>query len=162
MLIKTRYFGTQEVDPQSILFFPEGLPGFESCHRFKLFHEEGERPIIHYLQSLDDLDAVFSVVEPMWLGLHYELPLSKKESAVLKFSLTPSTKKGGDWKNTQTDSSMAPEPLLVLVMLAGVQEVGEDGPRIHPLIAQPLVINTLTRRGIQLLLTREDFDTLLK
>ncbi|CAK0742996.1 Flagellar assembly factor FliW [Gammaproteobacteria bacterium] len=141
MLIKTRYFGTQEVDPQTILFFPEGLPGFESCHRFKLFHEEGERPIIHYLQSLDDPEAVFSMVDPSWLGLNYELPLSRQESTVLKA--------------TQ-------DALLVFVMLAGVQNTGEEGPRIRPLISQPVVINPQTRRGIQLLLAREDFDTVLK
>ncbi|CAK0779933.1 Flagellar assembly factor FliW [Gammaproteobacteria bacterium] len=154
MLIKTRYFGTQEVDPDTILFFPEGLPGFESCHRFKLFHEDGERPIIHYLQSLDDPEAAFSMVDPTWLGLNYELPLSQRESTVLKFSI----KKVGVGEEPQATSDL----LLVLVMLAGTQDAGEEGARIRPLIAQPVIINPHTRRGIQLLLTREDFDTVLK
>ncbi|CAK0765097.1 flagellar assembly factor FliW [Gammaproteobacteria bacterium] len=158
MLIKTRYFGTQEVDPQSILFFPEGLPGFESCHRFKLFHEDGEHAIIHYLQSLDNPEAVFSVVEPSWLGLDYELTLSPGESMVLKFF---STKKEETLKDSK-DSMAIKNPLLVLVMLAGVQENGEDEPCIRPLTAQPLIINPSTRRGIQLRLTREDFDTVVQ
>ncbi|CAK0749993.1 Flagellar assembly factor FliW [Gammaproteobacteria bacterium] len=156
MRIKTRYFGVQEVDPQTMLFFPEGLPGFEEYHRFKLFHEEGERPIIHYLQSLDDPEIAFSVVEPDWLGLNYELPLARWESAVLKSSPSYDSKK----KETGEDPKEGISPLLVLIMLSATQEEG-DGPRIQPLVSQPLVINPKTRRGLQLRLTREDFEVLL-
>ncbi len=158
MLIKTRYFGTQDVDPQTILFFSEGLPGFESCHRFKLFHEEGERPIIHYLQSLDHTEAVFPTVEPSWLGIQYELPLSQKERILLKCAANTWTKK----KGTPEDTSDVQEDWLILVMLAGVRNAGENEPRIRPLVAQPVIINPQSRRGIQLDLTHEDFETILK
>ncbi len=158
MLIKTRYFGIQEVDPQTILFFTEGMPGFESCHRFKLFHEEVERPIIHYLQSLDDPYVAFPTVEPSWLGLNYELPLSQRESLLLKTAPTSSTKKRPPAEGTPDTK----EPLLILVLLAGVQNAGENEPRIRPLIAQPVIINPQSRRGLQLQLTREDFETILK
>ena len=158
MLIKTRYFGTQDVDPQTILFFPEGLPGFESCHRFKLFHEEGERPIIHYLQSLDDPEVAFPTVEPSWLGLNYELPLSQRELGLLKAASITTAKK----KSAVETPLESPDHLLVLVMLAAVQNPGENESRIRPLIVQPIIINPQSRRGIQLWLAREDFDTILK
>jgi len=154
MLIKTRYFGVLEVDPQTILFFPDGLPGFESCHRFKLFHEDVDHPIIHYLQSLDEPELVFSVVEPVWLGLNYELPLSAGESAVLKIVAAE--------KKTFGHSRPENHELLVLIILTGVQRSGEDCPRIRPLLTQPLIINPVTRRGIQLLLSRDDFDTVVQ
>ena len=155
MQIKTRHFGSQEIDPQSILFFPEGLPGFETCHRFKLFHETGEHPIIYYLQSIDDSDVAFSVVEPKWLDLQYDLPLSKWESAVIKSSKnSPKLGKTGE-------ESPPSESLLILVMLAGNQGGETESAQVRPLLAQPLVINPHTRRGLQLQLSREDFEVIL-
>lgn len=155
MLVKTRYFGTQEIDPQSIIFFPEGIPGFEDCHRFKLFHDEGERPVIHYLQSLDDPSLTFSVVEPYWLGLDYELTFSQAESMILKFF--PNKK-----SLIVDDAATNQHNFLVLIILSGATENGKNHSNIRPLTSQPLIINPLTRRGIQLQLNKEDFDTIIK
>jgi flagellar assembly factor FliW len=47
MEINTRY-GKQLVAKSSLLTFPEGLPGFEGLHQYKLFHEEG-KSTVYYL-----------------------------------------------------------------------------------------------------------------
>ncbi len=52
-----------EVDPETLFDFPKGLAGFEHCHRFKLFHEEG-KPTLFWLQSVDDFKVMFQVVAP--------------------------------------------------------------------------------------------------
>ncbi len=136
MLIKTRYFGNQEVDPRSILFFPEGFAGFEECHRFKLFHEQTDQPVIHFLQSLDEPGLAFSVVIPRHLGLGYDLPLSSKETSLLKTT---------NW-----------EELLILVLLISQQEA--DGPRVRPSIEHPLLINPESRRGLQIHLRPGEYE----
>ena len=81
-------FGSEEVeiDPDTIIEFPLGIPGFENCHRFKLFHREGKNPEIFWLQSLDDPDAVFSLADPDSLKISYELTLDDDEQRALRIS----------------------------------------------------------------------------
>ena len=73
-------FGSEEVevDPSTLIEFPVGLPGFESCKRFKLFHS-GDSPIIFWLQSIDDPGVVFSLADPDLLKVFYELTLTDDE-----------------------------------------------------------------------------------
>ncbi len=58
MEINTR-FGTQDIDPSSIIHFPDGLAGFEELHEYKLFHEEG-KPTVFFLQAIDDPEVQFA------------------------------------------------------------------------------------------------------
>lgn len=81
-------FGSEEVeiDPDTIIEFPVGIPGFEHCHRFKLFHREGTNPSVFWLQSLDDPGVVFSLADPDLLKLSYELTLDDDEQRTLRVS----------------------------------------------------------------------------
>ena len=100
-------FGSEEVeiDPDTIIEFPVGIPGFEDCHHFKLFHREGTNPSVFWLQSLDDPGLVFSLADPDLLKLSYELTLDDDEQRILRFSpedelqiaviLMPQTEEGG-------------------------------------------------------------------
>jgi len=72
-----------EIDLQSIITFPKGIPPFESYTRYKLFHEEG-KPSVFWLQSLDDASVVFSVSDPALLNLNYDVTLSEEEQALLQ------------------------------------------------------------------------------
>ena len=45
MLFQSNLLGQVTVDENTVLNFPNGLPGFESCQRFKLFHEEGKTTV---------------------------------------------------------------------------------------------------------------------
>lgn len=77
-------FGSEEVeiDPDTLIEFPDGLPGFEDCKRFKLFHS-GENPVIFWLQSVDDAGVVFSLTDPGLLKIFYELTLTDEEEGTL-------------------------------------------------------------------------------
>ena len=83
MKISTVLFGQQEIDPDTIITFPEGLPGFEECKRFKLFHSDEYEPL-QCLQSLDDLEVCFSLMEPILFGHEYEVLLSDEDLELLK------------------------------------------------------------------------------
>lgn len=63
-------FGSEqvEIEPESIITFPAGLPGFEGCIRFKMFHEVGKLTVL-WLQSLDDPAVAFSLGDPALLNL---------------------------------------------------------------------------------------------
>jgi flagellar assembly factor FliW len=139
MKINTTRFGTQDIDPNTVLSFPRGLPGFESCTQFKLFHEEKDNPIVFWLQALNDPDVSFSVVDPTLLGFHYELTLQDDEIALIQMERV--------------------DDVAVLLMLSapdqglGEQALGGQAQgaeaRIRPNITAPIVVNTRTRIGFQ-------------
>jgi flagellar assembly factor FliW len=124
MEITTR-FGTQDIDPASVLRFPAGLAGFEDLQEFKLFHEDG-KPTVFYLQSLQDPDVQLPVVNPDAYQVNYECVLSDEEAATL-----------------QLDD---PADVAVLVTLA--QSGGKDAG-IHANFMGPIILNTAKRIGLQ-------------
>ena len=138
MLIKSALFGEQNIDPESIISFPAGIPGFDNCIRFKLFHEERKSGIIYWLQSLDDSEVVFSVADPAHFHIHYEFTLSDEETALLEI---------------ENDSS----DLLVLLMLHkdAVHDLNAP-PTIKGSLKWPLIVNLRSRKGLQKIL--RDFE----
>jgi len=124
MEITTR-FGTQEIDPSSVVRFPEGLAGFEDLRDFKLFHEEG-KPTVFYLQSLQDPEVQFPVVNPDTYQVNYECVLSDAEAQTL-----------------QLDD---PADVAVLVTLA---QGSDKDTGIHANFMGPIILNTAKRIGLQ-------------
>jgi len=135
--ISTLYFGEQEFSDDTVLHFPAGLPGFEQCVHYKLFHEEG-KPTVYWMQALDDPTVMFSVTEPLRIGLAYELMLSDAESEALQIE----------------DSA----DVTMLVILSRPEP---DGPvQVHQ--NSPLVVNLEQRVGLQKSLPRLQEITLLR
>ena len=141
MEIQSKLLGEQNVNPDSIITFPLGLPGFEDQKRFKLFHQEGSE-IVYWLQAIDDEDLTFSVAHPASFNINYSFILTDEEEALLQASNS--------------------EDLLVLIMLhKDTSDNPSDKPTIKGSIKSPLVINTVKRLGLQkLLLTVEQSITL--
>lgn len=123
MEIDTR-FGSLEVDPADILTFPQGLPGFESLKRFKLFHEEG-KPSVFWLQAVDDPAVQLPVSEPSFFRVYYELALSDAETNLLELD--------------------DPDDVVLLVTLS--KPNGDDA--IHANFMGPIVLNARKRIGLQ-------------
>ena len=60
MLFTTGLLGKVEVDESRVIEFPDGIPGFDNCTRFNLFHDaEQNAPQVFWMQSLDDPDLLF-------------------------------------------------------------------------------------------------------
>ena len=130
MEIKTRFFGTQTIDPDSILTFPEGIPGFEKYKRYKLFNQEGNDKI-YWLQSIDDERLSFSVTHPGHFNINYSFELSDQEQDTLQ-------------ANESTELAF-----LILLHEQENETDQEQKPVIKGSINTPLVINTQQRIGIQ-------------
>lgn len=128
MKVDTYLFGSVEVSPEKIITFPNGMVGFEDGKRFMLAHEEGaEHPTSFTLQSLDDPNLAFQIVDPTSLGFNYELALTDAENALLQ--------------------SPAAEDVVVMQVLFKKEEDGKAS--ITPNLRAPLVINTKARVGLQ-------------
>jgi flagellar assembly factor FliW len=128
MQVETYLFGAVEVSPEKVISFPNGLVGFESDKRFMLVHEDAtNEPASYTLQSLDDPNLAFQIVDPTTIGFNYELALSDADNALLQ--------------------SPAAEDIAVMQVLFRKEEGGKV--EISPSLRAPLVINTRAKVGLQ-------------
>lgn len=147
MRINTTLFGPQDIQDADLITFPEGLPGLEDAIRFKVFHEEG-KPTVHWFQSVDDESICLSVMEPALLGIGYEFSLSDEQSEVI---------------DVQDN-----DDLIVAVILsketphASEHEITETIGGIRANLNSPLVINTRSRKGVQVPLYKIQRLTVIK
>lgn len=81
MKIETTRFGTQEVADDTVLTFPEGLPGF-SDKRWVLLHAP-ENPMIQWLQSAEDPDIALMTVDPSDLMIPYAPEVQPEDLAAI-------------------------------------------------------------------------------
>lgn len=128
MKIESPRFGTLDIEPTKIIEFPQGLPGFEDCRRFSLFHPEGEEPKFFILQSVDDAAIAFHVTDPALLGFSYEIDLSDEEMAAI---------------------GLADQGEAAVVVMLSKREGDPNQGSLHANLKAPLVINTRTQRGLQ-------------
>ena len=133
MLFNSSLLGEVEVDENTIITFEHGLPAFEHCTRFKLFHDANRaNPRVYWLQSLDNPDVLFSVTDPSRLGIRYEVSLSDDEVATLGLT--------------------RPEDAAVLLIIYRELDSEEANPVIAQLranVRNPLILNLSNQRGMQ-------------
>lgn len=134
-------FGSQEVtfSQDSVIDFPNGLPGFEDCKSFKLLHrDDGNEPRVFWLQSIDDPEVVFSITDPAQLKLSYNLSLTDDESSAL---------------NVEDNDDLC----LAVMLTHPLEESGEvQLNKISALTRSPIAINITKRRAIQKSLTNPE------
>lgn len=68
MQVITKHFGTIDIDEQKIITFPHGLFGFNQYKKFAIIYEltdDGEIPVINWLQSLEDKDVALPIMNPI-------------------------------------------------------------------------------------------------
>jgi flagellar assembly factor FliW len=136
MKFTLKRFGAEQIDidPQSIITFPIGIPPFDNCTHYKLFHEEGKTGIF-WLQSLDDADLLFSITDPDLLKVSYEVTLNEDEQSLLKVAT-------GD-------------ELQLAVIVYQDDEATEGSLKVNT--RAPIILNLSKRLGLQKLL--HDFET---
>lgn len=133
MEIQSKLLGNQEVNPETIITFPAGIPGFEDQTRFKLFHQEGSE-IVYWLQAVDNAELTFSVAHPSNFNINYNFTLTDDEEKLLGLSNA--------------------EDLIILIVLHKDDEHENGKPTIKGSIKSPLLINAATRIGMQKVLIK--------
>jgi flagellar assembly factor FliW len=56
-------FGDMDFEEKHVVYFPEGIIGFEECRKFLVVNDESSDPF-RWLVSLDDRDLSFPVIDP--------------------------------------------------------------------------------------------------
>jgi len=144
MGIKTTRFGEVEID-DTVITFPEGLPGFEEFKKYKLFHniDAGDSPFLFWLQSLEDPDLAFHVIDPFSFGFNYEFTLTDEETKSIKVE--------------------KPDEIAILLMVSKVKVGKEDEEEnIKAHVTNPLIINLKSKLAFQKQLKSVDYDLTIK
>lgn len=137
MKINSRIFGEVEIDEEKIIEIPNGLMGFEQYHKFAIAYdsEKESKSGIMWLQSIDEEGLAFPVMDPTKVMESYS-PMVEDEwlEPIGKF---------------ESDSD-----LYILTVLT----VPSDIKKMTINLKAPLIINTVTRKGCQLIVDNDDYD----
>jgi len=71
----TTRFGDFEADPKDVVTFPDGLPGFEQCHRFVVLSSAETAPL-QLLHAVGGPAATFLAIEPRLVLADYRCALT--------------------------------------------------------------------------------------
>ena len=125
MKANTRFFGEIEIDDDKIIKFEKGIIGFPDMKNFTLiFDQEAEdQNTISWLQSMDDADVAFPVLDPLVVCPDYN---PQVEDELLK-----------------PLGEVREDNLFVLVMVTVPTDINLNAP---------IVINTDTKKASQLII----------
>ena len=136
MLIDTKHFGEIDLDENKIIYFEHGIMAFEDCKKFTILYdsEDGERPDISWLQSLEVPNLAIPVINPFLIKEDYN-PEVEDELLIPLGQLTE-------------DNVI----VLVTLTIPGVIE------KMTANLKAPIIINSETKKGIQIIVQNNDYE----
>lgn len=132
MEVKTTRFGVITIPEDRVITFPKGLLGFGSQRNYCLL-EPGTDSAFFWLQSVDEPSLAFVVTDPSLFFNDYSVPIKADQMTELKLEKL--------------------EDAQVFVI---VNKINED---LTGNLQGPLVINTITREGEQVVLADRRWTT---
>ena len=79
MQLQTRHFGVIDVNEKEALHFPAGIPGFENVKQYILLGKQENESPFFWLQSLDNPELAFVVVDPFYIKDDYYVDVDDEE-----------------------------------------------------------------------------------
>ncbi|MBF0461876.1 MAG: flagellar assembly protein FliW [Magnetococcales bacterium] len=127
MEIQGTRFGVLEFKEEEIIILNEGLLGFPMSHRFLLF-PYGEDSSFFWLQSIDEVEIAFIVVNPFDFFANVEFVVQDEDALALQLE--------------------RPEDVEIFTLVT----IPEGRPQeMRTNLAGPVVVNTQNRQGRQIL-----------
>ncbi len=132
MEVRTTRFGVIQIAEDRVITFPKGLLGFSQCKRYCLL-EPGDDACFFWLQSLDEPGLAFVVTDPSLFVPDYSVPIRPEQMADMRLE------------------KLQDAQVFVIVNKVEQQLTGN--------LQGPLVVNTLTREGEQMVLAEKRWTT---
>lgn len=132
MDIETRNFGVVSYNEEDVLHFEEGIPGFEGLKSFILLSIEEFTPF-KWLQSLDDTDIAFVIVDPKAIIKDYKIELDEE------------TVKALDIKD------------LNHILVFAIVVIPDEIEKMTANLKAPIIINAENNKGMQILLDNDEY-----
>lgn len=135
MRFKTKHFGEIELGEDKIITFDNGIMGFEDYKHFTILYdiEEDNKPIISWIQSIDEPELAIPVINPLYVREDYN-PTVEDE---LLTSL----------------GELNDENILVLLTVTVPSDISEMTSNLKA----PFIINSDTKKGCQVIVENSDY-----
>jgi len=131
--LSTRHFGEIEYDPSRAIIFPHGIPGFPDSTRYLLMSENDDEDTYFWLQSLNDGNVAFTLMNVYKVLPDYDPHVDEDEIAEL-----------GD---------VADSPLDIYNIVV----IPEYVRQMRVNLRAPIVINNKTGLGKQVICANDDY-----
>ncbi len=132
MEVRTTRFGVVQIAEDRVIHFPKGLLGFTSHTRYCLL-EPGDDACFFWLQSVDEPSLAFVITDPSLFIPEYSVPIRPEQMSELKLD------------------KLEDAQVFVIVNKVDATLTGN--------LQGPLIINTLTRTGEQMVLAEKRWTT---
>lgn len=132
MEVRTTRFGVIDIAEDRVITFPKGLLGFSTFTRYCLL-EPGDDACFFWLQSVDEPGLAFVVTDPSLFVRDYAVPIRPEQMADLALA------------------RLEEAQVFVIVNKVNGYLTGN--------LQGPLVVNTQTRQGEQLVLAEKRWTT---
>ncbi|SKA86163.1 flagellar assembly factor FliW [Caloramator quimbayensis] len=131
MIVNTKFFDDIEIDEKEIIYFKDGIPGFEEYKRYVILNID-DKCNLKCLQSVDERDVCLIVINPFEYFLDFEIELSDEEILNLEIE-------------NESD-----------VIVYSVLTIRDD--KITANLLAPIIINVLKMKGKQIILTNRNYS----
>jgi len=132
MDVRTTRFGVIQIAEDRVITFPKGLLGFPQAQKYCLL-EPGDDACFFWLQSLDEPGLAFVVTDPALFVPDFSVPIRPEQM--------------GELGLTKLEDAQ----VFVIVNKVDTQLTGN--------LQGPLVINTISREGEQMVLAEKRWTT---
>ncbi|KPU44663.1 flagellar assembly factor FliW [Oxobacter pfennigii] len=132
MVIDSKFFGQIEAADEDIIYFEEGLLGLEDVKKFILVDIEGESSF-KCLQSADSQEIAFIVISPWEVEEGYQVDIDDEELITLQ-------------DNDLSD-----------IFIYSIVTLSQD--KMTANLIGPIILNTKTKRGKQIVLNNSKYTT---
>jgi len=133
MQVETLRFGMVEVDEKKIIEFGDGIPGLEQYRKYALLQFEESYPIV-WLQSMDDSGICLPVLDTFTVLPEYVFDIDEADVKALELT--------------------SPDELHVVSVVV----IPEDIQGMTVNLAAPIIINTLTGKAMQIVLSGSEYN----
>ncbi len=83
MKLNSSRFGEIEIKEDLIIFFPEGIPGFQEFKRYAILKKE-DNDMFAFLHSVENPNLMFIITNPYFITFDYEFKISDEDCNLLE------------------------------------------------------------------------------
>ncbi|MCL2708063.1 MAG: flagellar assembly protein FliW [Defluviitaleaceae bacterium] len=134
MRLSTKHFGELDYEPDRIITFPQGLPGFPDTRKYLLLEGQAPGDLVYLLQCIDDGDVAFTLIDLYQVMPDYNPMVEPDEMIDL-----------GEIKDT---------PLEIY----NITVIPEEVRQMRVNLKAPIVINPVTMRGRQVIVSNDEYN----
>jgi len=134
MNIKTRNFGTIEINEDKIIYFNDGIPGFPELKKYLLMMDNEDNSPFYWLQSIEDTDIAFVMIDIFRFIPNYSPKLPKEELNEI-----------GQYNEGD-------------LLIYTIAVIPENPKKMTVNLKAPIIINTKNNKGRQIIADNDDYS----